>query len=141
MKKFKDKFEAVDSGCWMWVAGKDKLGYGRMWYEGRSERAYRVAYMLYKGDIPDGMCVCHKCDTPACVNPEHLFLGTRADNFADMDAKGRRARGLNNGKAKLSNEDVSQIFLSSDKNVDLATRYGVAPCTISNIKSGRRARG
>ena len=94
-ESFLAKFDKTDN-CWLWRAAKTEKGYGVFAIKGKTHKAHRVAYEALVGPIPAGLCLLHACDTPACVNPAHLFLGTAADNTADMVAKGR-ARG---GKPK-----------------------------------------
>lgn len=87
------------NGCWEWLLGKDRVGYGRLKIQlgsrsaFRFSSAHRYAWELWRGPIPDGMNVLHKCDNRACCNPDHLFLGTQQDNMRDMHAKGRGPRG------------------------------------------------
>lgn len=130
-----------DRGCKLWSGTKDKNGYGIIWGgTGFGCRfAHRVAWVLTKGPIPKGMCVCHKCDVPSCVNVEHLFLGTQRDNLADMRSKGRQVFGSRHGNHKLTDEEVLFIKQSRDmKGIDLARMFKVTPAHISNIRSGKR---
>ena len=78
-----------EAGCWLWVGAISGSGYGRVFHEGRMWQAHRLSWVQFNGDIPDGTFVCHRCDTPSCVNPSHLFLGSPRDNVMDMVAKGR----------------------------------------------------
>jgi len=86
---FETKFDKTENGCWLWKQARDKDGYGSFKFKRKVYRAHRFSYMLYKGEIPDGMMVLHKCDIPNCINPEHLFLGTAKDNAQDAAKKGR----------------------------------------------------
>lgn len=129
-------------GCWLWLGARQRK-YGKVRvYKGRRRyaemRAHRVAWELTHGPIPGDLVVCHKCDVPLCVRPDHLFLGTRADNLADMDAKGRRGT-----RPKLTAEQVSELREMSLVRGDLkrlAKKWGVSHSALSLIRSGKNRR-
>ena len=136
--RFEEKYiPATESGCWLWIAGKNWCGYGKIYVNGKTEGAHRISYQLYVGPIPDGLCVLHRCDVPSCVNPEHLFLGTNKDNTQDMVKKGRSARGEAHWSSKLTTKDVCNIRISNDIQIILAKRYGASQSTISDIKTNK----
>ena len=131
-----------ETECWNWTGYFVGNQYGRIKLNGKVHRAHRMSWIIHNGDIPDGMCILHKCDNPSCVNPDHLFLGTRADNMADMDAKGRRAnfKGANNGNSKLTEAKVREIRMWSELGYlqkRIATAYGVSKVNVSAIKHRR----
>ena len=99
-------------GCWLWTGGVDEFGYGRTRVGRTAPRVHRLTYEMEYGPIPDGALVCHRCDVPACVRPSHLWLGSKSENNADRDAKGRgriALQGEANPKAKLTVADVQSI--------------------------------
>ena len=127
---------------WYWTGAKANYGYGLIRWEGNRERAHRVAWIIYKGPIPQGIMVLHNCpggDIPACVNPEHLFLGSQADNIRDMMAKGRKrnkpSKGIDNGAAKLTEADIAIIrSLEDTRDAEkLAKIFDVTPRSVHNI--------
>jgi hypothetical protein len=156
-------------GCWFWTATKNNMGYGLFQFaiNGKHGKrlAHRLSYAATNGPIPDGLCVLHKCDTPACVKPAHLFCGTKKDNYADMVAKGRRVIGWSNnlppvirgddhwmrkhpervprgsevGTAKLTEDDVRRIYTMRLKGLQrtvIARTIGIDQSVINDICHG-----
>ena len=120
--------------CWEWSGYIAVTGYGQLRYAKKLRYAHRVSYELNVGEIPDGMCVCHKCDNRSCVNPAHLWIGTKSDNQRDMKEKGRAHGPL--GGVRLTDEDVREIRASVENNCALARRYGVSHSHVSRVKRG-----
>jgi hypothetical protein len=131
-------------GCWLWTASKRPNGYGKFEKGRRGEgtvSAHRFSYELHKGPIPNGLLVMHICDTPACVNPDHLRLGTPAENMNDMHSKGRakpgRPLGNSNFNAVLTPDLVRYIRASAKNNKELAAELGVGINTVRGVRIGR----
>jgi len=140
--KLIDRFNGkwlMSNGCWMWIDAIRPDGYGEIHVDRRTVLAHRVSYELHNGEIKDGMCVCHSCDNPACVNPAHLFIGTHNDNMQDMIKKGRnnQAKGESAGHAKLTEANVIQIRACKHElgttNKELARLYDVSEECIRQI--------
>jgi len=129
-------------GCWLWKASRDKDGYGIF----RGElagvlftRAHRFSYALHTGDLLVGMQALHTCDNPSCVNPEHLFSGSNADNMRDKIQKGRSrvSVGEQNGHAILTERQVRRILKDPRPYAEIASEYNVAASTIGSVKQRR----
>lgn len=128
-------------GCWYWTGSKNDAGYGLYNYRGRTHRAHRVSYELAGLDLTDDQVLCHKCDNPACVKPDHLFHGTPADNVADMWAKGRARpgqakRGTSHPLAKITEEIARQIRESHAGLKETALKFGVSRSLVYGIRRG-----
>ncbi len=128
---------AIGDGCWEWAGARVAGGHGVIGRPGRGNGnvlTHRAMYELFVGPIPDGMCVCHKCDNPPCVRPSHMFLGTRGDNLRDMTNKGRH------GHTKLTDEQVDQarsLLTCGYSGVEVAAMFDVSQSLISGIKNNK----
>lgn len=127
-----------NTGCWLWTHTIFKTGYGSISVNGRPTKAHRVSWMLHHGEDPGRMHVLHKCDVPLCVNPDHLFLGTHAENMADMARKGRAAGAYGEQRnAKITEEDVRAILRDDRSAIVVAKQYGIDRVSVWNIRLRR----
>jgi hypothetical protein len=122
------------SGCWRWSGGIQTRGYGMICIDGKMELAHRVAWRLFRGELPIGLCVLHKCDVRSCVNPEHLFLGTVQDNQSDAVQKGRIRNGEAHYNAKLTQSQVLEIRASTESSPKIAQRFGISPRAVRHLR-------
>lgn len=139
----------LETRCWEWIgkgARREENTYGLLAVGGHQERSHRLSWKLHRGEIPDGLCVCHRCDNPRCCNPDHLFLGTRGENTLDAHAKGRlkpppHLPGEKSRQAKLTEQQVLEIRRSYASGATtlkgLARIYGVRFTCIHAIVSRR----
>lgn len=134
----------ITPGCWVWQAALRK-GYGTFHVEGnKAVYAHRFSYEIHIGPMADGDVICHKCDNPLCVNPDHLFQGTQKENITDRNLKGRQAKGERQGSAKLTQEQVDEIRRiyvrrhPEFSTVALSKKYGVSTSQLSNILLNKR---
>lgn len=139
--KDKNRFDSKimpepNTGCWFWVGSLDQDGYGLFKIGGVMHRAHRLSYRQYKGVVPKKMLVCHNCDTPGCVNPDHLFLGTHQDNTNDKMNKNRQPIGETHGAAKINRvtaQIIRETYKSGFKQQDIAKYFKLGQTHISRI--------
>lgn len=161
--QIKSKVKIDKSGCWNWQGYKTKKGYGTLPILRKPVKAHRISYLVFRGEIPNDLFVCHKCDNPSCVNPDHLFIGSNSDNMKDAQEKGRlknmnnfnfdtRSKGGKIGgaiiakrKRKLNDSQLEEVRELLENNGDkygivtsIAKKYGVRVGIISAIKHGRK---
>lgn len=152
------KYQIKDNGCWEFIGCKMPNGYGKLGKNKKTWLAHRYSYFLKNGEIPNGMHVCHTCDNRICINPEHLFLGTRKDNMQDMIKKNRHnfsglrtndwkekliaslKRGENHHSCKHSDETINKIKKLAEigiRQIDIAEMFGLRQGYISNVINNR----
>jgi len=136
-QRFEEKYIVHDNGCWLWSGACNVQGYGVISENRKAVLAHRASYELHVGEIPDDLCVLHHCDVPGCVRPDHLWLGTKADNSRDMANKGRHAdfKGERHPQAKLVADQVREIRSAVGLQKTIAAQYGIARNHVSTIRS------
>jgi hypothetical protein len=123
-----------ESGCWIWLGGVDQDGYGVM---SGNRKAHRESFLKARGPIPDGACICHRCDVRCCINPNHLFVGTPLENNDDKVRKGRHIYGRRTRHVKLTEQQVREIRSSGETCAALAARYGVTAVAVGCARRGK----
>lgn len=140
---FNERYEIQKSGCWHWTGNMTSYGYGRVRLLGSKTKdmfAHRLSWALHKGSIPEGLFVLHHCDNRKCVNPDHLFIGTKGDNSADAVKKRRQCYGSKQWTAKLTDAEVIRAFEMTQRKVprkEIAAEMGVSTYAISDALQGR----
>lgn len=136
-------FPEANSGCWLWVGGTARYGYGTFRLNKKGHMAHKFSYEMFKGQVPPGYVIRHKCDVTCCVNPDHLDIGTQADNLRDMHERGRNNQPFGEAKSqsKLTTEKVREIKIHlRDKTFPsyaaLARAYGITVSALYEIRSG-----
>lgn len=149
ISRFHESYQPVpESGCWLWDKATWGRGYGSFFVTKKrprpwNDKAHRASWVIHNGPIPDGMHVLHKCDVPCCVNPDHLMLGTNADNINDRLSKNRPktgVRGESNHLSKLTAQQAKEIhrrLVSGERGTKIAAEFGISTGAVYAIKHGR----
>ncbi len=157
MEVLKRQIQLNEKGCWIWLGsqrpahhkrinGKMRtiLAYGQQTFRRKRWSAHRLSWTVFKGDIPAGKCVCHRCDTPLCINPDHLFLGSALDNSTDAKEKNRHPFGEKHPKHKLTDKVVKQmrtVYQPCSRNFGqraLAKKFKCAVGLVCDVLNGKR---
>lgn len=142
MGSLEGKYKVSSTGCWVWTKAKGGRGYPRIRWNGATTGAHRVSWELAnRKKIPKGLCVLHKCDTPLCINPEHLRTGTKKENGEEMSQRKRSTAGEKNRHAKLTQQQADEIKNSTEKTSVLVDRFGVCRATVKFIRAGKTWKG
>jgi len=133
--KAMDRFESkiiriTETGCWIWIGAISSNGYGSFQYMGKRMGAHVASFLIFNGEIPAGKEVCHTCDIRCCVNPYHLFSGTRSENMNDCVRKKRYTPSA----AKLTQEMLEDILTSPLRNIDLCRKYGLSKNVVGRAR-------
>lgn len=136
-ERFVDKNPSL-SGCHLWVGCLKSSGYGDFKLKGKTVRAHRASYIIYKGEIPVGMSILHSCDNPRCVNPDHLSMGSHKENMEDKVKKGRQQKGEKVKTSKLVGADVIIIraLFKDCPYAEVARRFGINQTSVMRILKG-----
>lgn len=141
IERFESQINKTTNDCWIWVGEIAEHGGGVLRIGGQILSAYRLSYEIYNGEIPKGLCVCHECDVRACVNPDHLWLGTHAENMADAARKNRMHPGEQSAQSKLTEKQVVEIIslykTGEYSQQQLADKFNVQHSIISGIITGK----
>jgi hypothetical protein len=144
-----EKVIKIPNGCWEFNGARDYNGYGLIRFNTKVTRASRVAYEVWVGEIPSGLCVLHKCDNPCCVNPNHLFIGTLKDNSQDSWNKGRgRAPGIKGERNTVCEKydydivkEVRQLHIEGTSQREISRRFNIPPTSVFNIVRHKSYKG
>jgi len=139
IKEVLSNYRVAENECWEWSGTLDIDGYGVACFKGERQKAHRLSFSHHVEPIKQGLIICHKCDNPSCINPNHLYQGTSQDNTNDMIARKRQNPpiGERSGNAVLEIEQVRAIKHDPRRHNKIAMDYGIAASTVSSIKTGR----